>query len=272
MSLTPFSWHWDPTVLLGLGVSAGGYALLSCRLWRAAGRFDRRAAASWTLGLLIILVALESPLDKIAEEKLLSAHMLQHGLLMSVAPPLLLLGLYPRLIVPFSRPIIKPLLLNPHAHSALRVLSAPAMALGMWLAVLYAWHLPVVYQAALRGDSLHIVEHLFFVNAGLLFWAPIIEPVPALVRMKPLAKLGYLAAAEAGMAMLVALFLWGPQLYPFYDGASPWGISWSLDQRLAGLVMVVVDMLVVLTAAGWISFRALADIERRHRRLSPTTK
>ena len=265
------SWHWDAPVLFCLGVAALGYAFVAWRLWRTAGRFDGRAGAAWALGLLVVFVALESPLDAIAEEHLVSAHMLQHGLLMSVAPPLLLLGLYPRLVVPFTRPALKPLLRNPRTHAALRVLSAPALALGLWLAVLYAWHLPALYQSALRNEPVHVAQHLFFVNAGLLFWLPVIEPVPALSRMRPIAKLGYLAAGQVGTALLAAALLWGPELYPFYDPLETlWGLSRETDQRLAGLVMMVVDMVVALTVAGWIVLRTLGrEAGRRGRRLSP---
>jgi cytochrome c oxidase assembly factor CtaG len=268
------SWHWDAPVLFGLGVAALGYAFVAWRLWRMAGRFDGRAGAAWALGLAVIFVALESPLDAVAEEHLVSAHMLQHGLLMSVAPPLLLLGLYPRLVVPYTRPILKPLLRNPRTHAALRALSAPALALGLWLAVLYAWHLPALYQSALRNEGTHVAQHLFFVNAGLVFWLPVIEPVPALSRMKPLAKLGYLAAGQVGTALLAAALLWGPDLYPFYDGLDTlWGLSREADQRIAGLVMIVVDMLVALTLAGWIVVGALGrEVGRRDRRLSPAMK
>jgi len=267
------SWHWDATVLLGLGVAALGYAFVAWRLWRMAGRFHGWAATAWALGLLVVFVALESPLDSVAEETLISAHMLQHGLLMSVAPPLLLLGLYPRLVVPFSRPIVKPLLRNRRAHTMLRAASAPTLALGLWLMVLYAWHLPVLYHWVLRNETLHVAQHLFFVNAGLLFWLPVIEPVPALVRMKPLAKLGYLAAGQVGTALLAAALLWGPQLYPFYDSPDAlWGISREADQRLAGLVMMVVDMLVALTFAGWIVLNAMVEAGRRGRRLSPAAE
>jgi len=266
-------WHWDAPVLLGLGVAALGYAFVAWRLWRKAGRFDGRAAAAWALGLMVVLVALESPLDAIAEERLLSAHMLQHGLLMSVAPPLLLLGLYPRLVVPFTRPVLRPLLGNPRAHAALRAASAPTLALGLWLSILYAWHLPALYEGAMRSETLHVGQHLFFVNAGLLFWLPVIEPVPTLARMKPLAKLGYLAAGQVGTAVLAAVLLWGPEIYPFYGPLdTSWGLSREADQRLAGLVMVVVDMLVALTFAGWIVTRMLAEAERRGRRLSPAVE
>jgi putative membrane protein len=266
-------WHWDAPVLLGLGVAALGYAFVAWRLWRKAGRFDGRAAAAWALGLMVVFVALESPLDAVAEDRLVSAHMLQHGLLMSVSPPLLLLGLYPRLVVPYTRPVLKPLLSNPRAHAALRVATAPALALGLWLAILYAWHLPALYEGALRSEALHVGQHLFFVNAGLLFWLPVIEPVPTLARMKPLAKLGYLAAGQVGTALLAAALLWGPEIYPFYGPLDTlWGLSREADQRLAGLVMMVVDMLVALTFAGWIVARTLAEAERRGRRLSPAVE
>ena len=259
-------------MLFGLGVAALGYAFVAWRLWRTAGRFGGRAGAAWALGLLVVFVALESPLDAIAEEHLVSAHMLQHGLLMSVAPPLLLLGLYPRLVVPFTRPALKPLLRNPRTHAALRVLSAPALALGLWLAVLYAWHLPALYQSALRNEPVHVAQHLFFVNAGLLFWLAT-GPVRGfgVTRMRPIAKLGYLAAGQVGTALLAAALLWGPELYPFYDPLETlWGLSRETDQRLAGLVMMVVDMVVALTVAGWIVLRTLGrEAGRRGRRLSP---
>jgi len=248
-------------------VAAVGYALLAWRLWRKTGRFERRAAASWGLGLAVVFLALESPLDAVAEESLLSAHMLQHGLLMSVAPPLLLLGLYPRLVVPFTRPVLKPLLRNRRVHAVLRELSNPVWALGLWFGVLYAWHLPALYGMALRNEAVHVLQHVFFLNAGLVFWLPVIEPVPALVRMGTRAKLGYLATAEVGMALPAALLVWGPELYPFYESADAlWGLSTEGDRRLAGLVMVVVDMIVVLSFAGWILLREASEWERRERR------
>jgi putative membrane protein len=261
------SWHWEPAVLLGIVTASLGYGLLAWRLWRASGCFDGRAAAAWALGLLAVLVALQSPLDAVAGERLVSAHMLQHGLLMSVAPPLLLLGLYPRLVVPFTRPVVRPLLRNRRTHALLRAASMPTLAIGAWLAVLYAWHVPALYEAALRNEAVHVVEHLFFVNVGLLFWMPVIQPVPALVRLSPPAKLAYLAAGQVGTAFLAAVLIWGPLLYPFYDAPRElWGLSAAADQRIGGLTMMVVDMLVALSAAGWVVSGALATADRRGRR------
>jgi cytochrome c oxidase assembly factor CtaG len=155
----------------------------------------------------------------------------------------------------------------------LRLLSSPLLALGVWLCVMYAWHLPGLFQLALENDTVHVAEHLSFFYAGLLFWLPIVEPVPALVRMRPLAKLLYLGVAEVGMAALAALLIWGPRLYPHYDSAETlWGLSHAADQRFAGLVMIVIDMPVVLTAVVWIALREAAEADRRSRRLSPATE
>jgi cytochrome c oxidase assembly factor CtaG len=262
-------WSFDPAALAAAAVALALYAQAWLRLrQRSRPAHPLLFAAGVAAGVLAVV----SPLDAIAEEHLVSAHMLQHGLLMSVAPPLLLLGLYPRLVVPYTRPVLKPLLRDRRAHAVLRSLSAPALALGLWLAVLYVWHLPALYQSALRNEGVHVAQHLFFVNAGLLFWLPVIEPVPALARMRPLAKLGYLAAGQVGTALLAAALVWGPELYHFYDPLDTlWGLSHAADQRLAGLVMMVVDMLVALTAAGWIVLGAPGR-EAGRRRLSPAVE
>ncbi len=144
---------------------------------------------------MVVFVALESPLDTIAETRLLAAHMLQHELLIAVAPPLLLLGLFPRLVVPITRPIFKPLLRNRSTYKLLQVLFSPYCTLGIWLVFVYIWHVPSLYTLALQFQSLHVVEHLSFVVAGTLFWLPIIEPVPGLTRMRRVCRATPLTAA-----------------------------------------------------------------------------
>jgi putative membrane protein len=263
------AWNWEPTVVLGLVAALLGYGLLAWRLYATHGRFDGRAAIAWVFGLLAVTVALMSPLDALADTRLLSAHMVQHGLLMSVAPPLLLLGLYPRLVVPVTRPIMKPLLRDRRTHAVLKAASSPGLALGIWLVVLYAWHVPTLYQWALRNEVVHIVEHVFFIHAGLLFWLPVIEPVPTLTRMKLSEKLAYLAVAQVGTGVLAAIMIWGPPLYPFYESSQTfWGLSTVADQRVAGLTMMVMDMLPALSVAGWILFKSLTVEERRERSIN----
>jgi cytochrome c oxidase assembly factor CtaG len=266
-----FSWHLDIPVVIGLLAAECIYILLVRRLWHKAGRYDTRSTWAWSIGVAVIFIALESPLDTIGEERLLSAHMLQHELLLTVAPTLLLLGLFPRLVVPITRSVFKPLLRNRYTYALLRVIFSPYCTLGAWLVCIYTWHLPLFYLLALRSDLIHRVEHFSFITAGLLFWLPIIEPVPGLTKMRPLAKLGYLALGQIGTAPLAAIFLWSPTLlYPYYASKIPlWGISHLSDQQWAGMVMMIVDMLAALTAAGWIALKALAWAEWQDQRPRP---
>ncbi|TMC80476.1 MAG: cytochrome c oxidase assembly protein [Chloroflexi bacterium] len=216
-----FSWHLDIPIVIGLLAAECIYVLLVRRLWHKAGHYDMRSAWSWSIGVAVILIALESPLDTIAEQRLLSAHMLQHELLLTIAPTLLLLGLFPRLVAPVTRAVF--------------------------------------------------MDHLSFVTAGLLFWLPIIEPVPGLTKMRPLAKLAYLALGQLGTVPLVAALFWSPTLlYPYYASKLPlWGISHLSDQQWAGLVMMIVDMLAALTAVCWITLKALAWAEWQDNRPRP---
>lgn len=114
-----FSWHLDAPVLIGLLVAQSIYVLLMQRLWRKTQNYNSRATIAWSIGLIVVFIALELPVDTIGETRLLSVHMLQHELLLTVAPVFLLLGLFPRLVVPLTRPIFKPLLRNRHTHKLL---------------------------------------------------------------------------------------------------------------------------------------------------------
>ncbi len=265
------AWHWDPPVVVGLLVAAGGYAALAPRLDRRGGRGDGRAAAAWYAGLVVILLAIESPLDAIGEQHLLAAHMLQHGLLMTVAPPLLLLGLYPRLVVPATRPLLRPLLRNPRSHRVLAVVAGPPAALAIWLAIVAAWHVPALYDAALASSTTHVAQHLLFVTGGLLLWLPVLEPLPGLVRLRPAAKLAYLAAAQAATGVIAAVLVWSPEVvYGHYGEVETlWGLTRLGDQQLGAALMMVLDMVVALAAASWIVLRALLLADWRAGRGAP---
>ena len=266
-----FSWHLDLPIVIGVVAAECIYVFLVRRLWQKTGQYDIRSAWAWSIGVAVIFIALESPLDSVAEERLLSAHMLQHELLLTIAPLLLLLGLFPRLVVPVTRPVFKPLLRNRSTYALLQVLFSPYCMFGCWLMLVYIWHLPSLYLLALRLNTLHRLEHLSFIMAGTLFWLPIIEPVPGLTKMRPLTKLGYLALGQIGTVPLVATLLWSPTLlYPVYAlKPSWWGLSHVADQQWAGIVMMVIDMVVALTAVCWITFKALTVAEWQDKRPRP---
>ncbi|HEX3507337.1 MAG TPA: cytochrome c oxidase assembly protein, partial [Candidatus Dormibacteraeota bacterium] len=146
------TWPLDPTVYLGLVLLYLGHAWLA----RDVPDFERRHALYFGLGLFTIWVALESPIDTIADHYLDSIHMLQHVLLGFVAPPLMLLGL--------SRGMVARVVRVP----GVRVLTEPIPAQVIAGAVMIGWHIPALYDATLYSEPLHVAEHITFIVSGLL--------------------------------------------------------------------------------------------------------
>jgi putative membrane protein len=162
------SWPLDPTVYLGLAALFFGHAWLARRVDDA----QPKHTFYFGLGLLTLWVALETPIDTISDHYLDSVHMLQHVLLGFVAPPLMLLGLSPRMAgwlarIPFVVAITEPI--------AAQVIAA---------AVMVAWHLPSLYDATLHTESLHVIEHLTFIGSGLVLYWPILEATSAHARWR----------------------------------------------------------------------------------------
>ncbi len=261
------AWQLDSPVLPGLVLGAAVWLALAVPHLRR-GKLDPRVGVAFLAGLLVVFVALASPLDGLGEQHLLVAHMLQHELLLGVAPPLLLLGVTPRLLAPVARRSLAPVLRTRRGPRVLRVLAGPELALTAFAATLLAWHVPALYAAALASPVLHVLEHLSFITAGLLLWLPLLEPVPGLVHLGLRAKLLYLAVAQAAAGAVAAVLLWWPDLlYPWYaERPTVAGLSHLADQRLAGGLMLVLDMALGLTVALWLVLRRLHRDELRARR------
>lgn len=246
------AWSWEPSVVAGCVCLAAGYLLLARPLtWRAMAYFA---------GVLVLLLSLVSPLDLLGDTYLFSAHMAQHLLLVLIVPPLLLAGLSPA----HSRR----LLAQPVLARAVRVLTTPVLAWLLATSALWVWHLPALYEAALRSEPLHIVEHLFFLGTALLFWWPVVAPAGGERPMVFWAELVYLFSAALGSTLLGVILTLGPAgIYPAYTspadrlGILPliregWGLSPAADQQLGGVLMWVpgggVYLLAILAAfARW---------------------
>ena len=243
-------------------------ALVYVRGWRALcaqmpARFGTTQLASFLGGLAALLVAVASPLDAFAS-LLLTVHMVQHLLLTMVAAPLLLLGspqmpLLRGLPAPLARAVLGPFLASSDLRALGRVLTHPVVALLAFVTTTTAWHLPFLYELALRSDAWHAVEHACFLVAALLFWWPVVLPWPSEEQWPRWAILPYLLAADVSNTALSALFSFSEVvLYPTYAAAPRLGLSSAIaDQSAAGALMWVLSSIFFLVPAATIAIRLL---------------
>jgi cytochrome c oxidase assembly factor CtaG len=246
-------WHAEATVLVPAAIAAILFVQALVRLRRRRPDLAPLSRALlFGAGLSVVLVALESPLDSIGEEELLSAHMLQHALVGDLGPALLVTAVRGPLVV-FLLPaaILAPLARLGWLRAALRFLVRPATALAVWGLVYGLWHVPGLYDRALRSDAVHALEHASFFVAGILVWMVIVDPARRgeLSRARRLAVVVCLFGAGQVLAD-VLIFSFTP-LYPAYAVVEdrPLDISAVTDQQLAGLVMMVEQALTLGTAA-----------------------
>jgi cytochrome c oxidase assembly factor CtaG len=261
-------WTFEPYQLVPLALVAFLYARRARTLRLREAPVPRWRLASFWLGIALMVIALASPIDALGEEDFLFMHMLQHVLLGDLAPLCFVAAL--------TGPILRPVL-SVHWINRLRVLTNPFVALPLWAIDLYGWHVPFMYQAALRHDSIHAVEHLCFFTFGALMWAPVVETLPGPEWFGTGFKLGYIATVRLIETVLGNVFLWsGTVFYPFYRHPHPrWGISPLHDQALAGTVMMIEGSIVTLAALAWLFLRLAAEGELRQelleRGLDPRT-
>lgn len=240
-SLSLWTWSWDPTVLAGTIGLAAGYVWL-VRADNRSATWSPMARVYFAAGLLALFLALESPIDVGGDHYLFSVHMLQHLLLAMVVPPLVLLGL-PERWRDYSRINVSPL-----------------MASIVFNLVLAIWHLPFLYEATLRNEPIHVLEHLSFLAAGVLFWWPIVAPSGRPNSMSVIGKIAYLGFAGVPPTILGLAFILSPSvIYPFYAAAPRVTPLSPLDDQLAaGLVMFGLGNLIYF-AAIWVIFFRLDD-------------
>jgi putative membrane protein len=250
-SLGLTTWTLEPTVLGGLLALAAGYVWVFRRGSRHAS-WSPMARVYFAAGLLVMFIALASPIDTGGDRYLFSLHMLQHLLLAMIVPPLLLLGL-------------------PESWRALdRIHVSPLVANIGFNAVLAVWHLPLLYEATLRNQPVHVFEHLSFLAVGVLFWWPILTPASGRHAMSVIGKIAYLGFAGVPPTILGLAFILSPAvIYPFYAAAprvTP--LSPLDDQLVAGLVMFGLGNLIYF-AAIWVIFFRLDDKEATAGERSP---
>lgn len=259
------TWSWQP--LPEIAVVALFYSVGLARLWRKRGgerAVGRWHAAAFFAGLLAVTAALVSPIHH-AGDQLLSAHMLQHLVLILVAAPLLVLG---RPQLPFLLALPRSWRRALHALGARRSIRATRRLLtstaSIWVvgvAVLWSWHIPALYDAAVRNTGLHALEHLSFLVTAFMFWWVVLRPAGQ--GLAPGRDVLYVFTAGLAGCALGALFAFATSpIYPTYvREALALGVSPLSDQQLAGLIMWIPAGIVYLAFASWFFVRWLRVVE-----------
>lgn len=219
-----------------------------------------RAVPTWrrwcfAAGMMLILVALLSPLARLADE-LFVAHMAEHLLLGDLGTLLLVLGL--------TGPLIAPVLRLP-GFGALRVLAHPVVAFVLWALNLYAWHVPALHEAAVRSDTLHAFQHMCFIAFGANMWMALLGPLPKPAWFGNAAKLIYIFGVRLTAGVLGNVFVFGSGV--FYDvyrpGERAHDMSARGDQVAAGGVMMVEGSILTLCLLCWLFLRAGRQTDER---------
>ncbi len=241
-------WTLDPFQLAPLVLFGAAYGVRARTLARRGTPVPWWRIALFALGLLLFLAAIVSPVAELGETRF-SSHMVQHLLLGDLAPLALLAGL--------TGPLLRPLLALRPVH-ALRVLAHPLVALPIWVANMVFWHLPFAYEAAIRNDFVHAIEHLSFFTAGLVMWMPVLETLPAPAWFGSAAKLAYIVVVRLVSTLIANVFVWSGELFyaPYADG----GLS---DQAAAGAALMIEGSVVTFAAFAWLFLRLFAEGERR---------
>jgi cytochrome c oxidase assembly factor CtaG len=257
----PAHLHW--TFSLPILIPIGAYAWFYLRRFHQVRRTSgprgagARQLTAFIASVIVILIALVSPLDGLGEDYLFSAHMVQHLLLGDIAPLLMLLAL--------SRVIMRPLTRRLQSvERALGPLAHPACALVLWLALIYFWHIPALYDAALRHSAVHALQHVSFFTAGLLVWWPLIQPVPMRNRLTGMWTFGYIGAAKLGLASLGMWLTWTTTVaYTYYQQVPRvWGLSALSDQNVGGAIMMIEQSVLLVTVLAVLFGRMLAQSEQ----------
>lgn len=237
------AWDWEPSVVIGCAA-----LLLAYFIWVRPRILWK--SALYTIGVIVLLLALVSPIDALSDNYLFSVHMLQHLLLILVVSPLLIAGI--------PRVFAEKLVVHPLIGRIEQALSRPVLAWTIAAVTLALWHVPVLYNFALAHEGVHIFQHLTFLVTGVIFWWPVLTPISEL-RLGVGATVLYLFSATMFNTVFGIILTFAPVgLYPAYLNPNDelgalslirnqWGISAAADQQLGGLFMWVPAGLIYLS-------------------------
>jgi cytochrome c oxidase assembly factor CtaG len=183
--------------------------------------------------------------------------MVQHLLVVDVSAILLILGLTRVVLRPVTRRVQR-------VERAAGPLAHPVTAVALYVAGMWLWHVPALYDGALRHAGLHALEHLTFAAIGLLYWWHLLSPIRSRHRLGGLGPVAYMFSGKIGLGLLGVLLTFSPSvLYDFYAQLPRfWGLSAHADQSIGGALMALEQSLVMGAAIVWLFVRALGESER----------
>jgi putative membrane protein len=257
-----------PIATVGLNGILPSVAVLLCWLpYRARANTLARThrpvpgwrQACYAAGLVLLAAALSAPVDDLADQ-LLVAHMAEHLVIGDVAALLIVLG--------FTGPLLAPVLRLP-VIGRLRVFTHPVVAVVAWAVNFYVWHLPALYQAALRHDSIHALQHATFLAFGIAVWMALLGPLPKPAWFSNAWRLVYIIVVRlAGTVLANVMIFSGTVLYPIYhSGDATWHISAMGDQIAAAGLMMVEESLLTIGLFCWLFLKVAREGEERQRLL-----
>lgn len=264
------AWRFDPVPTIGVVLPAAAYLWAVRQVTASHPANPPRGWRTWAFlaGLAAMLVALCSPIEAY-EGQLFSIHMVQHMLLELVAAPLLLLGAPTTLVLRGASAPWRHRLLRVLRSRALALLTFPLLAWVLFAAVNWGWHFSALYNQALENPSLHYLQHVTFLVAGLLFWWPVVGADPGRWRLPHPVRLFYLFLAMPQNSFLGVALMSAPQvLYAHYTtNLRAWGPSALADQNLGGILMWVFGDVVFLIGMGAVVAAWVRHEDRRTARL-----
>jgi cytochrome c oxidase assembly factor CtaG len=252
-----------PPLLAG-GIYVPLYARRAWTLGRQGRPVPAWRIASFMSAIAVVVAIQLPPLDTLADEVLL-AHMIQHIIIGEIASLFIVIGL--------TGPILAPLL-HFRLTRPLRVLTNPVLALVLWAVNLYAWHLPVLYQLAIRHDLIHALEHACLLWFGVLLWLAVLGPLPKPAWFQGWASVGYVTGIRLIGAVLGNVFIWAQTVfYPIYDASDARrGLNPVSDQNLAGAAMMIIQVVLTTLLLGWLFMRFAKQDEERQELLDMATR